>query len=1087
MKTLRLGFSLLATVYASMLMAENGVQAYQEGNYALASKVLENKDPTSQFYMGKLRLYGYGLLKNTPLALQYFTEAASRGYLPAEQLMARYMLIAKNDPAQALVWFKKAASQGDNSARMYCAAAYLFGFGVPKNPDMARHYYIDAARDGDALAQFTLGHYFLDSKDKNSKKLGLIWLSKSAEKGHPAAQNKLGEIQAAGQLLPQNLDEAKALFTQAAQKGFVQAMINLGQIAQSKGDYTLAQDWFMKANNHPNPQAALALSRLFLTPNTPLYNPTEGYNWAVKAAENEKEPSSEAMLELARLYEQGIGVAVNPTVAQQWKDKAQATLSAPTPQQLLISWLTDNQATQFAATPYALKGIFTSWTNPNALKDNQYHASPDLPKIPQDQLFKPQFKMIHPNDIGIADYYQHLASQLSSKSSIENFPFYPIHPSLTRFMEHHSPVLRHDEMPQYIYPDAFYPTDETNGDIFTVLSLAPKDQDMRINFQNALLQLYNRAILGDANAQFELGQLYHAGIGVAKNIPQAITYYQLAATQQELKAEYNLGLLYLKGETTPVDYTKGIDWLMDAAFKGNPYAQYVLGQIYQHGLIGPTGKPLIEANIEQSAAMYSLASVSHFAPAEYQLADTLVKQRASNLNIQAQAYHQKLIKKLYQEAADQGVAEAHLPLAFYHAMSSDPKEQTAAFHTAKAEAETGNPHAALLVGLLYDRGIGTAQDTHEAKYWYERSTNNPITAFILGTYASESKDPERAKNLLGFAANQNLSFANYNLAILNHDNHAPFLALLIKAQQEGLPRAGLLLADYYLNTIQNPQNLNLVRNIYTSFAEKGDKDAALKLGYVYEHGVGIPANLALAEKWYLNAANQNQPIAQYLLGQFYQSGRNALTANIHEAKKWYIKAVENGYNNANIALGFLEDTVKENYEKAAEYYKKAFETQKNPLAQFNLALIKEYGKGEPVDYNAAFSLYLDAAEQGHVKSMTQLAGLYLNGLGTRQDSQEAYKWYEKAAKLGDRNAIYHLGELTLKGMGTTADVQKATAYFKQAMDLGQEQARAAYTQLTQTEVDKTKTAPQQPAGISQQPVPAVTNMESEKPKSVSAS
>src|SRR3990167_10635342 len=140
MNKLLVTFLLANSVNMNVAMATEAQDSYRLGKPFIAGQTLQTQDPISDFYLGKLRLYGYGLLKSNPLAVEYFTEAAKKGYLPAEQLLARYWLIAKNNPSEALTWFKKAAESGDNLATMYCAAAYLFGFGTTKNPDIARKY-----------------------------------------------------------------------------------------------------------------------------------------------------------------------------------------------------------------------------------------------------------------------------------------------------------------------------------------------------------------------------------------------------------------------------------------------------------------------------------------------------------------------------------------------------------------------------------------------------------------------------------------------------------------------------------------------------------------------------------------------------------------------------------------------------------------------------------------------------------------------------------------------------------------------------------------------------------------------------------
>lgn len=169
-------FYLVAATGSQLAYAVNGVDAYRQGNYPLAAQELiaeSGKDPVADYYLGRMRLYGYGQLKNNSLALRYFSQAAEKGVLAAQQLLGRYYLLEARNPEQALYWFKKASDANDVPAQMYCAAAYLFGLGVQKNSDTARRYFIEAAKNGNSIAQATLGNYFLDSRDQNSKNSAL--------------------------------------------------------------------------------------------------------------------------------------------------------------------------------------------------------------------------------------------------------------------------------------------------------------------------------------------------------------------------------------------------------------------------------------------------------------------------------------------------------------------------------------------------------------------------------------------------------------------------------------------------------------------------------------------------------------------------------------------------------------------------------------------------------------------------------------------------------------------------------------------------------------------------------------------------
>ncbi len=62
--------------------------------------------------------------------------------------MAKYYLTKRNDTAEAVYWFKKAAAQKDVASQLFMAAVYKYGYGVKQSPDKARKYYIAGAKNG---------------------------------------------------------------------------------------------------------------------------------------------------------------------------------------------------------------------------------------------------------------------------------------------------------------------------------------------------------------------------------------------------------------------------------------------------------------------------------------------------------------------------------------------------------------------------------------------------------------------------------------------------------------------------------------------------------------------------------------------------------------------------------------------------------------------------------------------------------------------------------------------------------------------------------------------------------------------------
>ncbi len=912
MKSLMPWVCLIATASSSMAHGSpDGLDAYREGHYWQAANALtaeSSLDPIVDYYLGRMRLYGYGELKNNALAIRDFKRSAERGFLPAQRVMARVALNRDHDPEQALFWFKKAADANDLKSQMYCAAAYRVGLGTKKNEDMARRYVIAAAKNGNALAQFTLAENFLASRQEASKRLGLLWLEKAVEKQNPAAELLLGQLYAAGTLVSVDLEKSKTLIDLATQHGHAPVLVT------------------------------------------------------VKPA----------------------------TVPEQERSVS--------PEEAAARWLTDNKETTLWASGYGLHGILSAWQSIPAREENNYNQAPQMEETSRASLYTPHFVMTHPNDIPLIDYFD---AAVQSESDVPqkawDFPRYPL----------------------------------------TQKAVTPR--------------LTEKAALGDSTAQFELGQLYQQGVGVNKDIALAIKYYGEASAQQDLRAEYNLGLLYLEGEAGKPDYRQAVGWLNDAAFKGNPNAQYVLGQVSERGYRDAAGVEVLPQDHEQAIAMYYLGAANHHGLSQYRLATCLSHEHDRTLTVAQKQKRDALMRTLYQSAASAGVLPATLPLAFFHAMTADKAEQASAFDVANKEAEAGNPHAALLLGLLFDRGIGVKASASDAVHWYKKAAQSPVSAFILGTYAAlgtgVSRDLDQSRTLLKQASASGFSYAPLNLAILDKQEGTDFLPGLLQAHGLSNSTASLLLADYYLTLGDDATQMKQARDIYQQLADKGDREGQLKLGYMFEQGLGGVVDVLQAAVWYEQAATQGQAVAQYRLGRLNQLGWLSKAPDYDVAKKWYTTAMAS-YSPAAVALGFIQDTVDDDYRQATLNYERAA-LLGDAVAQFDLGLIYEKGKGIPVQINKAEALYRASAEQGHAQAMVQLAGLYLNGLTGSRDETQALSWYQKAAKKGDREALYQLGLLAETGVGVTLDCPQAVQFYQAAAGKGNAKAMLALARMYQ--------------------------------------
>jgi len=106
------------------------------------------------------------------------------------------------------------------------------------------------------------------------------------------------------------------------------------------------------------------------------------------------------------------------------------------------------------------------------------------------------------------------------------------------------------------------------------------------------------------------------------------------------------------------------------------------------------------------------------------------------------------------------------------------------------------------------------------------------------------------------------------------------------------------------------------------------------------------------------------------------------------------------------------------------------------VAQFNLGLMYQKGRGVTQDNAEAVKWYRMAAEQGLANAQCNLGFIYLQGDGVQIDLMEAAKWFRKAAEQGNANAQNSLGVLYEHGQGVTKDDAEALKWYQKAAEKG---------------------------------------------------
>lgn len=106
------------------------------------------------------------------------------------------------------------------------------------------------------------------------------------------------------------------------------------------------------------------------------------------------------------------------------------------------------------------------------------------------------------------------------------------------------------------------------------------------NYEKAAFWFRQAAEQGIANARYNLGVLYHQGLGVRQDVSAAINWYQRAAELDHPEAQYNLGIAYIEGIGVPYDPQKAAMYFEYAADQDIMEAAYNLGLIHENGLLG---------------------------------------------------------------------------------------------------------------------------------------------------------------------------------------------------------------------------------------------------------------------------------------------------------------------------------------------------------------------------------------------------------------------------------------------------------------------------------------------------------------------
>jgi len=362
----------------------------------------------------------------------------------------------------------------------------------------------------------------------------------------------------------------------------------------------------------------------------------------------------------------------------------------------------------------------------------------------------------------------------------------------------------------------------------------------------AVRELRRLAALGDRDAQYELGRCYAEGLGVVKNLPEAVIHMEAAARQEHPGAQaflaktlsYGLGnmrdffdpvrwyataegpagenrnLFYPAGVDVARDEAAGLHWCLKAAENGHPVAMVQLAQRHASG-----------AGVEQDQKR-ALELLEKAAELGYMEAHLFLGRVCRTGELGGMQDLERAVTHL-RLAAEGGVVDAGFELSLILIEPGPHNDFAEAARWSAIAAEKGHTRAQVLLAGLYRRGEGVPQDHYKAAQWFRRAAKakHPVAQLNMGRLhemgLGAEKDLYEAAEWYRLAADQGNAQACFNLA-----------ALYVRGQ----------------GVLRDPQKAG---ELFLKAARQGHPEARLNLGMLHMRGDLAPSDLKRALMWFL--------------------------------------------------------------------------------------------------------------------------------------------------------------------------------------------------------------------------------------------
>ncbi len=254
---------------------------------------------------------------------------------------------------------------------------------------------------------------------------------------------------------------------------------------------------------------------------------------------------------------------------------------------------------------------------------------------------------------------------------------------------------------------------------------------------------------GNKEANFYIGGLYFAAMGVERDYKKAEKYLLKAAEQNNVMAEAMLMTLYSRGgDGVPRDTSKALHWADKAAAGGNAQAELYLGIAYCDGVGVDIDYGKSQKYMEQAAEQLNDPDIWARVGGTYMNANDsipgVITDREKGFKLMKRAaeggsaigqrefaslyflgYYVKQDYKVayewFTKAAENGASHVFMILGeMYERGLYVDKSMKKAIECYKNGAKRGDKRNYSMLGIIYEKGRGVDKDLNKAIYYYKK-------------------------------------------------------------------------------------------------------------------------------------------------------------------------------------------------------------------------------------------------------------------------------------------------------------------------------------------------------------------------------